>query len=145
MSATEAGELVLAILGAFSLLATRLPNVANNPAAQWVLTFVNVLGLNVGKAANAELPAVARSVGTVRSLLPTLFVALLVIPLAGCALSTEIVGNPVKFAVLGGMVSCDAAGKGDDCVSSKTLSEAAAGTIKALVNRGRDQEQDPEE
>ena len=53
MDAEQVGQLILAVIGGFSLLATQVPNVGKNKVAQWVMSLINFLGANWGKSKNA--------------------------------------------------------------------------------------------
>jgi hypothetical protein len=45
-------ELVVQVVGAFSLIATMTPNASDNVIADFLLRAVNALGANVGRASN---------------------------------------------------------------------------------------------
>lgn len=43
---------VAGVIGSFAVLATKTPNQAANKAGQFLLDLINLIGMNVGKAAN---------------------------------------------------------------------------------------------
>ena len=45
-------EIIFAIIGVFSLIATKTPNKADDKIVQTILDLVNFLGMNFGKAKN---------------------------------------------------------------------------------------------
>jgi hypothetical protein len=47
-------ESAMMIVGGFAVVATQTPNQSDNKVLQMVLTFINFLGANIGKAANSE-------------------------------------------------------------------------------------------
>jgi len=47
-------ETVLQGVGAFAILATLTPNKTDDKIVQWILTAVNFLGANLGKAKNVD-------------------------------------------------------------------------------------------
>ena len=51
---TKYWEFILALIGAFSMLATITPNKTDNKVVEWILKIVNFLGMNFLKAENKE-------------------------------------------------------------------------------------------
>lgn len=47
-------DIGLTVIGAASVIATKTPNKSDDEVMQKVLSVVNILGMNVGKARNAE-------------------------------------------------------------------------------------------
>ena len=47
-------DICLTVIGAASVIATKTPNTSDDKVMQKILDVVNVLGMNVGKAKNAE-------------------------------------------------------------------------------------------
>ena len=52
MDASQIVELVLALVGIASTIATMTPNKTDDKAVQFVLDLINMLGMNMGKAKN---------------------------------------------------------------------------------------------
>ncbi len=46
--------IVLSVVGAFALIATKTPNKTDDRILQWILDVVNFLGANLGKAKNTD-------------------------------------------------------------------------------------------
>ena len=53
MEVEQIGQIILAVIGGFSMIATQVPNVAKIKGVQWVLSLINFLGANWGKSKNA--------------------------------------------------------------------------------------------
>jgi len=47
-------QIIVGVVGVFSLVATLTPNEADNKVAQFLLDLINTLGANVGNASNKE-------------------------------------------------------------------------------------------
>jgi hypothetical protein len=47
-------QIIAAVIGVFSLIATITPNETDNKVAQWLVDLVNLLGANVGNASNKK-------------------------------------------------------------------------------------------